>query len=331
MRLPAHHRPTGGFRNPWPASTPAGFGKILRWIAWERLKGPRVAQPDRASFRTAASAIIRPRTVAGALSVTWIGHSTSMIQIDGSNVLTDPIWGERASPLSFAGPRRWVPPAVPFDELPPIDVVVLSHDHYDHLDESTVRAVVAAHPSATWCVPLGIARWLRARRVKRIFELDWWQKVRIRDLDVACTPARHFSGRRAFSRDDTLWASWCLTGSARRVYFGGDTAYHPEFRRIALTYGPFDVVLLPVGAYNPRWIMQMVHMDPDEAIQAWRDIAEALPSAEPPVFIPIHWGTFKLTDEPMDEPPRRLTMQWLRAQLPPGALRVLAHGETLAR
>jgi N-acyl-phosphatidylethanolamine-hydrolysing phospholipase D len=191
-----------------------------------------------------------------------------------------------------------------------------------------VRALVAAHPSATWCVPLGIANWLRARHVDRIVELDWWQTARIRDLDVACTPARHFSGRRAFSRDETLWASWCLTGPSRRVHFGGDTAYHPEFRRIALTCGPFDVVLLPVGAYNPRSIMQMVHMDPDEAIQAWRDIADTSTSTRPPVFIPIHWGTFKLTDEPMDEPPRRLKTQWEKSQLPTGALRVLMHGET---
>jgi N-acyl-phosphatidylethanolamine-hydrolysing phospholipase D len=249
--------------------------------------------------------------------------------MDGVNILTDPMWSDRASPVPFAGPSRWAAPGVAFEALPPIDVVLLSHDHYDHLDAPTVRRLAAAHPAAVWCVPLGVARLVRREGVARVEELDWWQGAELGCCAVTCTPAQHFSGRTLGARGTTLWSSWCVAGPRHRVHFGGDTGYHPEFARIAASCGPFHLALLPVGAYEPRWFMRPVHMNPDEAVRAWRDIAGAHPAAPAPIFIPIHWGTFKLTDEPMDEPVRRLRELWEREGHPGDALRVLAYGETM--
>jgi N-acyl-phosphatidylethanolamine-hydrolysing phospholipase D len=323
----AHHT-RKGYRNPWSSAAPAGVAGVARWLLWERLVDRRPRDRRRTLVAPARPELVLPRCPDGELRVTWVGHSTALLQLDGVNILTDPMWSERASPFTFAGPARWAAPGVRFDELPPIDIVLLSHDHFDHLDVPTVRRLAATHPDAVWCTPLGVAALVGRQGVAHVEELDWWQHRRVARCVVTCTPAQHFSGRSLAARGTTLWSSWSVTSSHHRVHFGGDTGYHPDFARIAAACGPFDLALLPIGAYEPRWFMRPVHMNPDEAVRAWRDITDAHPAAPPPVLVPIHWGTFKLTDEPMDEPPRRLRDLWEREGHPRDALRLLAYGET---
>ena len=318
-----HHHPNGGFVNPWLESTlPARLGGLLRWRLVDRVKHPPPPDPDPATLRLATPQFAAPRAAVDRLTITWVGHSTFLVQIGGRNLLTDPIWSGRASPVSWAGPRRWVPPGVPFEALPPLDAVLLSHNHYDHLDDATVRRLVARAPGARWLVPLGLAPYLRARGATEVSELDWWQETRLEPILVGCTPAQHFSGRSLRDRNRSLWCGWSLTVPARQVFFAGDTGYHREFAGVGKRFGPFDVALLPIGAYEPRWFMRPVHMNPEEAVQALLDLGPAR-------MIPMHWGTFKLTDEPMDEPPKRARDAWGKAGLPADQFSLLAHGETL--
>lgn len=261
--------------------------------------------------------------------MTWVGHSTLLIQIGGLNVLTDPVWSERVSPIWFIGPRRWMRPAVAFESLPPLDVVLLSHNHYDHFDKPTLRRIAADHSDATWVVPLGLIGLVRSCGSSRVVELDWWRETRIGDLLIGCAPAQHFSGRGLHDRNRTLWCSWALRSADSSLYFGADSGLHPEYRTVGERFGPFQIVALPIGAYEPRWFMQPVHMNPEDAVQAYQDLVSAGDSS--PVLVPIHWGTFKLTDEAIDEPPVRVRAVWKAAGFSPERLWVLAHGETRAR
>jgi N-acyl-phosphatidylethanolamine-hydrolysing phospholipase D len=296
----------------------------------ERRRNPPPPNPPATSFPRTTPALARPRAPHGTLSATWIGHATTILQLGSLNVLTDPIWGARASPVPFMGPRRLVPPAMRFDDLPPIDLVLLSHDHYDHLDRPTIRLLVRRFPDARWAAPAGVGRWLRRAGAVAVSEFAWWEHEKAEDLSVACVPARHFSGRTPWGRNRTLWCGWVVRAGGRAVYFAGDTAWHPDFGDVARKHGPFDVALLPIGAYEPRWFMSAVHMDPDEAVRAYLELAGAhAASGQPePSMIPIHWGTFRLTDEAPDEPPRRLEQAWRDAGLPPERLWLLRHGET---
>jgi len=276
----------------------------------------------------------KPRAGGDALHVTWLGHATALVQLGPVNVLTDPIWSERASPVSFLGPRRWVEPPVSLEELPPIDLVAISHDHYDHLDEGTVRRLGEAHPGARWLVPLGVGALLEGWGVGPVRELDWWEETEVEAsaarVRATCTPARHFASRGLLDRNRRLWCGWVLEASGRRVFFAGDTGFHPAFGMIRGRLGPFDAALLPIGAYEPRWFMRPVHMTPEEAVQAWRELAaETGRPGGAGVLVPIHWGTFRLTDEPMDEPPRRLRAAWRETGARPASLSLLRHGETL--
>jgi N-acyl-phosphatidylethanolamine-hydrolysing phospholipase D len=255
-----------------------------------------------------------------------VGHASLLVQLAGLNILTDPMWSQRASPVQFTGPRRWVPPGIAFADLPPIDVVLQSHNHYDHLDDYTVRRLAREHPGATWAVPLGLAQFVRRRGVPSdaVRELDWWQEQALGAIRVVCTPAQHFSGRSFRDRGATLWCGWALAAQdGKRVFFAGDTGYHPEFAQIGERCGPFDLSLMPIGAYEPRWFMRYLHMNPEEAVAAFRALGAG------GAMVPIHWGTFKLTDEAMDEPPVRAHAAFLAAGLPIDAYRQLAHGETL--
>ena len=234
---------------------------------------------------------------AGELAVTWFGHSSALLEVDGRRVLVDPVWGERVSPSPVIGPTRLHEPPVPVESLPPVDAVLISHDHYDHLDLPTVRALVAGQ-SAPFVVPLGIGVHLREWGVPedRIIERDWDQAVDIAGLTLTCTEARHFSGR-FFARDTTLWSSWVITGPRHRVFFGGDTGYTPAFAGIGARLGPFDLTLQPIGAYNDAW--HAIHMDPEEAVRAHGDLGGG-------VLVPIHWATFNLAFHRWAEPVQRL-------------------------
>jgi N-acyl-phosphatidylethanolamine-hydrolysing phospholipase D len=303
-----------------------GFRDFFRWRIVERRQHPIALNPPRGSLPTRHPVIVAPRAAHGYRSATWIGHATLLLQLGPLNVLTDPMWGDRATPVRWFGPRRLMPPGVRLDALPPIDLVLLSHNHYDHLDAPTVRRIAHAFPDAVWLCPLELARLLRSFGVKRVTELDWWQRAETPAFSAMCTPARHFSARGFGDRGKTLWCGWTLAADDVRVFFAGDSALHPEFGAIAREAGSFDLVLLPIGAYEPRWFMQSVHMNPDDAIIAYAELSRGAPRA--PRCIPIHWGTFRLTDEPVDEPPRRFAELWRRARLADDALWMLAHGET---
>jgi N-acyl-phosphatidylethanolamine-hydrolysing phospholipase D len=271
-----------------------------------------------------------PRAARDELTLTWVGHSTFVVQVGGLNLLTDPMWSERAFPVQWMGPKRVVPPAVTLSGLPPLDAILLSHNHYDHLDAGTVRALAAAHPHARWLAPLGVGPILRRFGARKVLELDWWEETRLGDVAIGATPARHFSARRPGDRDRSLWCGWAVDAPAKRVFFAGDSAWHPDFSAIGDRFGPFHAALLPIGAYAPEWFMQPVHMNPEQAVRAYQALLGSRPGlpGRAALMVPMHWGTFQLTDEPMDEPPLRAAAAWRDAGLDPESLWIPAHGET---
>ena len=253
-------------------------------------------------------------------TVTWIGHSTLLVQLDGVTFLTDPIWSERAGPFNgLFGAPRYTPPPIALDDLPPIDFVLISHDHYDHLDEPTVRRL-AARFNPLFVVPLGIKAWLADRGITNATELDWGESVTVKGLQIVCTPAQHGSGRSLTDQGRRLWASWAVLGS-KRFYFAGDSGYYRHFREIGDALGPFDLAALPIGSYTPRKLMRPVHLSPEDAVQAWIDLRAAH-------FLGIHWGTLDLAREPYDEPPRRLAAEIAKRYLDSEAIWIRYPGET---
>ena len=253
-------------------------------------------------------------------TVTWIGHSTVLVQLDGVTFLTDPNWGQRSGPFSgLIGVRRYTPPGIALDDLPPIDFVLISHDHYDHLDEPTVRRLSQKF-DPLFIVPKGIKAWLADRDITRAVELDWGESVVVKGLTVVCTPAQHGGGRTAIDQGRRLWSSWAVLGS-KRFYFGGDTGYYRHFQQIGEALGPFDLAALPIGSYTPREIAKPVHISPEEAIQAAIDLHAAH-------FVGVHWGTFALARERYNEPPQRLAAEIERRHLDPAVAWVLKPGET---
>ncbi|TQF74145.1 hypothetical protein FK531_05725 [Rhodococcus spelaei] len=239
---------------------------------------------------------------AAELAVTWYGHSSVLVEVDGFRVLTDPVWSHRVSPSRLIGPARLHPAPVAVADLPRVDAVVISHDHYDHLDKATIEALVRTQ-DAPFVVPTGIGAHLRHWRVPedRIVELDWDEEVTLGGLSLTCTEARHFSGR-GLLRNTTLWASWVVRGPAHAVFFGGDTGYSLRFAEIGERHGPFDLTLLPVGAYDEHW--PDVHMNPEEAVRMHADLSVGDDTAG--VLVPVHWATFNLAFHPWVEPVTRL-------------------------
>lgn len=320
--MPASHRTSTGFRNPWPGSEPQGLANLLRWFA-ERHTTRLPPDPHPSVFPLETPRLGQvPR--AGSLAATWLGHSAVLLEFDGCTVLTDPMLGEIAAPIPAGRLKRWVPVPLAVEALPPIDIVLLSHNHYDHLDAPTVRTLASRQPETVWCVPLGVGKLLRRLGVQRVEEFDWWESREVGRARVAATPAQHFSARGVHDRNATLWCGFTIRVGDRAAFFAGDTAHHPEFAEIGVRLGPFDLLLLPVGAYQPRWFMRVVHMDPAEALAAYR----ALSGSGAPAMLPIHWGTFKLTDEPMDEPPRVTRQLWEEEGRAGEQLWLLRHGET---
>ena len=332
-----HHDPNGGFRNPWPGGEAKELRDLFRWFLDRNTTHRPAADPPRGSFPSATPKFGQAGRK-GALAVTWFGHSSALIEFPTCTVLTDPVWGNHASPVPLRRFRRFMRPPVPLSALPPIDIVLLSHNHYDHLDTGTVRALARLHPRAVWCVPLGLGPLLRQLGVQVVEECDWWATLHAAGATMGCTPAQHFSARGFTDRNRTLWCGWTVRVGDRAVFFAGDTALHPVFGEIDHRFGPFDVVLLPIGAYAPRWFMQAMHMNPEDALEAYAALLGAAATrrlqagtvevSRPPTVVPIHWGTFKLTDEPLDEPPKRFRALWEKIGYAPEALWLLAHGET---
>ncbi|HMI48291.1 MAG TPA: MBL fold metallo-hydrolase [Gemmatimonadaceae bacterium] len=326
-RVPVHHRPGGGFRNPWPGAQMHGLLDFFKWTLVERQRIPRRPAPDPGTFVRVPPEFVVPRAAPEELTITWIGHTSFLIQMAGLNILLDPIWSERASPIQAVGPRRWVPPAVEFDRLPPIDVVVLSHDHYDHLDATTISRIARRYPAVAWFASLGVGAFLRRRGAREVTERDWWQESAIGALSLTCVPAQHFSGRTLGRRNTTLWCGWVFRSAHQALFFAGDTALHPEFGTITKRCGPFDVAILPIGAYEPRWFMGSVHMNPEDSMKAITQMSLAQ-AGKRLVMVAAHWGTFKLTDEPMDEPPAKMREEWKTSGLDSNDLWIMRHGET---
>lgn len=371
--LPWHHRRhhcRGGFQNPEDEQArPLSIWKGLTWSARRLFHGkthepPSPETPDAAALRRSPER----------LRVTWIGHTTVLVQTPSFTLLTDPIFSHRASPVTFAGPSRLAPPALSLGDLPEIDAVVLSHDHYDHCDQQSIEALYRRH-EPTFFVPLGVAAHLRQWGVGPIVELDWWQRATLSPHDKAgplrltCTPARHFSGRSLFDRNSTLWASWMIEAPAApgggalppggdgasaketssngtsadgassngagtngfapasgeapvRVYFGGDTGDGEHFADIGERLPPADVALLPIGAFQPRPLMEPVHIGPEEAVRAF----DALGARH---AVPTHWGAFDLAEETVQAPGEKLRALIERRGLSE-RFRVTAPGEVLS-
>jgi len=254
-------------------------------------------------------------------TVTWIGHATLLVQFDSLNILTDPHWSDRASPVSFAGPKRLVPPGLRFEHLPPIHLILISHDHYDHLDLQTVRRLASLH-QPRFLVPLRLKQWFEEMQVPNVEELDWWDSQKIQDSDVTCVPVQHFSGRTLWDRNRRLWAGWAVQGNSGHFFFAGDTGYYPDlFKEIGQRLGTFDLAAIPIGAYLPSYMMKFVHSTPEQALQILSDIGAER-------FLAMHWGTFDLADEPIGEPPKRLEAETHRLGLDPKRVWVMQPGET---
>jgi N-acyl-phosphatidylethanolamine-hydrolysing phospholipase D len=314
---PAHHT-EDGFRNPFPTYEDRGFGDFLQWVIVDRITGERPEKPDSYTFETVKNDGKALRENQNQFTVTWVGHSSLLIQMDGINILTDPIWSDRCSPVSWAGPRRHVAPGLAFEDLPEIDLVLISHNHYDHLDQDTIERL---GNKPLYLVPLGIGAFLESLDISHYEEHDWWDEVTVNGIRVVCTPAQHFSNRSMFDRNKTLWSGWFLQGQSENFYFAGDTGYFPGFAEIRERFGPVNYAALPIGAYLPRWFMSPVHVNPEEAVQAFIDL-----QAE--TFIPIHWGTFELADEPLNQPPVDLAIAIEKAGLDPDRFWLMKHGET---
>ena len=280
------------------------------------LRAPRTPWPSRIDVTPQ-----RPASRGDASAVlTFIGHSTFLIQTAAGNILTDPVYAERAGPWGLAGPRRVRRPAVALDALPPIAIVLLSHNHYDHCDRHTLK-MLARRFDPTAVTPLGNGALLRSSGLRCVEELDWWDQSRTTGLPVTVTPAHHFSARGPFDRNRALWGGFMIETAGRRIYFAGDTAYMSSFAAIRQRFAPIDLALLPIGAYEPRWFMRSVHMNPEEAAQAHVDL-QARQS------IGMHFGTFQLTAEGIDEPLRALGEALISKGIPQADFRTLAFGES---
>jgi N-acyl-phosphatidylethanolamine-hydrolysing phospholipase D len=308
------HRTADGFRNNYSHPEKGGF---WRW-KWDQLREGLPANPEGGyRFETA-----KPELAANP-SVTWVGHATVLLRVGGLSVLTDPHFSERASPVSFAGPKRVVPAVPALSELPHIDAVVISHNHYDHLDQDSVRRL-AEQPggSPRFYVPLGLKDWFARRGIHDVVELDWWQSEEFRGLGVDFVPVQHWSKRTLTDENQSLWGGWVIRHPELSFFFAGDSGYSKDFSDIGAKFGGFDLAAIPIGAYAPRWFMQIMHADPAEAVRIHQDVKARRSLA-------IHWGTFaNLTDESLYEPPQRLAEERRKAGLSETDFFVLRHGET---
>ena len=313
---PAHHMPDGTFVNTDGEAISKSFTDLLRW-RWSRTEpSPKhfdVIHPD-------PDVIAKPATT----QITWLGHSAFLLQVKGKNILTDPHFSKRASPLSFAGPKRIVAPPLNIDELPHIHVVVISHNHYDHLDEESLTELYERQKNAPplFLVPLGLKEELLSYDITNVVEMDWWESHDYEGMTLTALPVKHWSQRTFFDRNKSLWAGWLVDIEDFRFFHTGDSGYSDDFRRIGEDYPGIDLATIPIGAYDPRWFMKDAHMSPKEAVQTFIDL-----KAEK--AIGMHWGTFILTDEEMDEPPLRLAEALKEKGIEMSDFSVMQHGEII--
>ncbi|MBN8705503.1 MAG: MBL fold metallo-hydrolase [Bacteroidetes bacterium] len=312
---PKKHHIEGGFTNNY-YHLDKGFSDVTKWW-WER------TTPEPKFFPLAKNDPAFLKSNKTEPTITWVGHSTFLIQIDGINILTDPHFTERASPVSFAGPKRYTQPGLSLDDLPQIDFVIISHDHYDHLDLTTVKALFDRQPEnpPVFFTGLKVKARFEAEGITSAQEYDWWESTEIKGFNLHCVPVQHFSGRSLTDRNSTLWCGWIIERNGYQIFFGGDTGYSKDFKDIHDKFGDMDLSLIPVGAYDPRWFMASHHVNPEEAIQIHRDLNSKL-------SIGMHWGTFILTDEPVDEPPVRLAKGMQAIGPDSASFTVMQHGET---
>ena len=296
-------------------SEPHELGAVLKWAVVDRVLGrrqiargpvstPRVS-PDLAELAT-------PPAVGEPARLTWIGHASWLVQLDGVSLLIDPIFSDGLGP----GVRRHVPPALTVEQLPPIDAQLITHNHRDHLDMPSVRSVGRPIVAGTGTAPLF------ARHQLACTELGWWETTRVGDVQIHFVPSQHWSRRGLSDTNEMLWGGFVIAGSSARIYHSGDTAYFEGFAEIGRRLGPLDAALLPIGAYSPAWFMSKQHMNPEEATRAFLDLGARR-------FVAMHWGTFQLTDEPLDEPPQRLQTEWQRLGLSTDSCRVPPIGGVL--
>jgi L-ascorbate metabolism protein UlaG (beta-lactamase superfamily) len=310
---PSDHFDGERFFNP-AATTGRTLGDLLRWQRTRR----RVAWPAQVVNRARPEL---PATLApGALALTFVNHITFLVQLDGVNLLTDPVYSERASPFRRLGPRRVRAPGLAFEALPPVHVVLISHNHYDHLDIVTLRRLQSQH-APCFVTTLGNGPFLREFGLRRVEELDWWEHCELGHCRVELTPAQHWSARGPRNRNRTLWGGFIVQAAGRRVFFAGDTGYGPHFAELRARSGPIDLALLPIGAYEPRWFMCDQHMNPEDAVRAHVDLGA-------PLSVGTHFGCFQLTDEGIDDPPRELGRALAERGLSDQRFIVLETGET---
>ena len=252
----------------------------------------------------------------------WIGHATYLINKDNLTILTDPVFSKRASPVRFAGPKRLIPPAIPIDKLPPIDVITVSHNHYDHLDIRSLKKIYEANPEAVFLVPKGDRRRLKRRGIENVKEFLWWEEIEIQGSKFTFTPAQHWSARGIADRNKSLWGGWFMELKTESIYHAGDTGYSRDFIETKKRLGSPSLSFIPVGAYAPRWFMKTNHVNPPEAIQVALDL-------ESKKNFGMHWGTFQLTDEEIMEPPELLKQSLKELGLPEEFFRVLKPGQVV--
>ena len=268
---------------------PGGFKEMMKWMR-NRERGSWTEIRD-AEYGPAPAA----RIDGDSIVVTFVNHSTFLIQTHGVNILTDPVWSERASPVSFAGPKRMRPPGIRFEDLPQIDMILLTHNHYDHLDIKTLKRLAELYEPVIY-TSLGVGRYLEKKGIGNVSELDWWGELVTKwGLTLVCTPAQHFSGRGMFDRDKTLWSGFALKTAKGSIYYSGDTGYGEFFHQISERIGPVRLAFLAIGAYKPRWFMAPIHTSPEDAV----NIHQILNS---PKSIGMHFGTFPLADDGQSDP-----------------------------
>ena len=321
---PYHHTPTG-FRNPEGSPRPTGspgFGDRMAFL-WRRIPlQHELPEVPKDHVLPRQQALADMATEAANPTITWLGHAAFLIRLGGKTILTDPYLGKYASPIGALGPARFAGPGIAVSDLPPIDVLIVSHNHYDHLDEATIEAL-PGKDRLTVLAPLRLGDFFRERGYADVREVDWHDRVRFGELSVTALPAVHWSRRGPGDINQTLWMGAMLEAGGRRLYFSGDTGYGPVFAELGRTYGPFDLALVPIGAYRPVWLMKTSHTNPEEAVQLGLDL-------DARILLGHHWGTVVLSDEPPFEPPRRFRAAVRAAGLGDDRAWLLRIGETRA-